>query len=179
MVRFLRRSFWQEHLPAAAIIASATGQQQSVRLDVGVLKHVAAHRQLSTRATEAGGQLFGTVEGDVVSVSVATGPYPGDERSRSRYRSNAKAAQDTIDACASAGLRYLGEWHTHAEDVPGASGLDVDAMDKLVRHSRLNVSAILMLIVGRAQSPEGLSLTSISAAQRIEWRLQVDGASSR
>ena len=58
--------------------------EQRVELGADALTHMRGYRQTSLRATEAGGQLFGTIEPDLIQVSRATGPYPADERSRYR-----------------------------------------------------------------------------------------------
>ena len=144
---------------------------QRVRLCADVLSHVRGHRQLSSRATEAGGQLFGTITAELIDVTKATGPYTGDERSRYRYRSNPAAAQRAIQEQSQASQLYLGEWHTHAEDLPGASGLDDDAMQLLLARSQLNSNALLMLIVGRVETVAGLSLFTVAPERVYRWNL--------
>lgn len=144
---------------------------QGIRLSPDVLSHVRGHRQLSSRATEAGGQLFGTITADLIEVARATGPYTGDERSRHRYRSNPAAAQRAIQEHSRAGLLYLGEWHTHAEDIPGASGFDEEAMQRLLARSQLNSNALLMLIVGRMEAVAGLALFTVARELVYQWSL--------
>ena len=112
----------------------------------------------SSRATEAGGQLFGSITAELIEVIEATGPYTGDERSRHRYRSNPSAAQRASQEQSQAVLLYLGEWHTHAKDLPGASGLDDHAMQLMLARSQLNSNALLMLTVGRMETVAGLAL---------------------
>ena len=94
-----------------------------------------------------------------------------DERSRYRYRSDAKAAQVAIEHQAKNGLLYLGEWHTHAEDHPTASSLDVDAMKRLIANSQLNSSALLMLIVGQKKSAKGMALYTATSKGSEQWTL--------
>ncbi len=146
---------------------------QRVRLCSEVLSHVRKHRQLSSRAPETGGQLFGTITAELVDVTKATGPYVGDERSRYRYRSNPTAAQHAIQEQSQAGLLYLGEWHTHAEDFPNASGLDRDSMQLLLTRSQLNSNALLMLIVGRVETAAGIALFTVTAERAYQWHLKL------
>ena len=101
----------------------------------------------------------------------ASGPYAGDERSKYRYRSNPAAAQRAIEDRHKRGLLYLGEWHTHAEDYPSASGLDNDAMHRLIASSQMNCNALLMMIVGRARSTAGLAVWSVSSEAARQWIL--------
>lgn len=149
-----------------------SGVGQRVRLCAEAISHVRKHRQLSARTTEAGGQLFGRITPDLIEVTKATGPYSGDDRSRYRYRSNAAAAQRSIQEQSQAGLLYLGEWHTHAEDFPDASGLDDGAMRLLLARSQLNSNSLLMLIVGRAESVAGLALCTVAPEQGYRWSLE-------
>jgi len=154
-----------------AILATCVATEQRIVVRPPVVTHVHHYRQTRMFASEAGGQLFGTITSDAVNVEVATGPYPGDERSRYRYRSNPKAAQEAIEQQAKVGLLYLGEWHTHAEDHPNASSLDVDAMRRLIANSRLNSSALLMLIVGLKKDARGMALFTATSSGSEQWTL--------
>ena len=160
--------------PANALRGTSTLVTQTIRLEPDVLEYVNKHRQLNSSSTEAGGQLFGIVSADEVRVVLATGPYRGDERGRYGYRSNSRAAQLAIEKQAKAGLLYLGEWHTHAEDRPSASGSDMDAMRRLLARSKLNVNALLMLIVGRSGELDGLDLSSVGTSKVDQWILVHD-----
>lgn len=157
--------------PVQCVVGEATGFGQQLYLASGALAHVRRHRQKTMWASEAGGQLFGRIDDAQVRVEVATGPYSGDERSRYRYRSNPTSAQRAIEEQSRAGLLYLGEWHTHAEDRPGPSSMDDDAMKRLLDRSQLNSDSLLMLVVGRHDSVQGLGLWSISSASAVRWQL--------
>lgn len=169
VLKALSRVFRQQ--APRPIDGHADGYSQTVRLEADVLSHVYSHRQTSAWAKEAGGQLFGAVSSSLVSIVCATGPYRGDERSRYSHRSNPAAAQRAIDAQAKAGLLYLGEWHTHAEDHPNASNLDSDAMTRLIANSKLNSNALVMLVVGRVVGPDGLVLLTVSKGRTLGWAL--------
>lgn len=153
------------------ISASSTRLEQTLWLAPPVLQHVAKYKQLLPTSTEAGGQIFGSVTRTEVRMMLATGPYRGDEQGRFHYRSNLEAAQRAIERQAKAGLLYLGEWHTHAEDYPSASDSDMDAMKRLVARSQLNINPLFMLIVGRKDAPRGLHLCSVSKLEVDEWRM--------
>lgn len=153
------------------VVATCSATEQRIVLRPPAVTHVRHFRQTWILSTEAGGQLFGTISSDCVSVETATGPYPGDERSRYRYRSNPKAAQAAIDHQATKGLLYLGEWHTHAEDQPSASSLDADAMKRLIANSRLNSTALLMLIVGLKKTAKGMALFTVTPDGSKQWTL--------
>ena len=147
------------------------GISQVVRIDAAVIQHVRKHRQMRPWASEAGGQLFGSISADEVAVTVVSGPYRGDDRGRYHYRSNPQAAQAAIDRNARTGHLYLGEWHTHAEGVPQASTSDIDAMARLLAKSSLNSDAILLLIVGQSEMIDGLRLRTVGRLGSHDWSL--------
>lgn len=171
MVLSAIKKMFGSRLRVEEISATLENSNQSICLERATLVHVYKHRQLSAKKLEAGGQLFGYVEANIVRVRAATGPYPGDERSRYGYRSNPRNAQTEIASQAAAGQLYLGEWHTHAEDHPVPSGLDYDAMRRLVERSDLNTNMLLMLIVGRTANSTGLVLLSVSRSETRRWQL--------
>ncbi|MGH8121623.1 MAG: hypothetical protein ACREPT_02500 [Rudaea sp.] len=167
-----RLKFWGNRQPANGLVGTLDDADQDVQIEQSVLDHCQRWQQHGSRAPEAGGQIFGFVSPRRVEVKMATGPYPGDERERYHYRSDPRAAQQAIYAQARQGLLYLGEWHTHAEDIPVASISDLDAINTLRTRSKLCTSSLLLLIVGRSEQPTGLSLHSIGAGQKLrKWNM--------
>lgn len=131
--------------------AGFPGSVQRLRIEPSALEYVRKYRQTSFSALEAGGQLFGRVTPDLVTVSAVAGPHRSDERSRFAFRSDPGAAQHDIQRFARRGLVYLGEWHTHAEQRPHPSASDIAAMKGIIAHSRLNTASLLLLIIGLAE----------------------------
>lgn len=120
------------------------------------------------RALEAGGQLFGRIEPACVTIVAATGPHRSDERSRHGFRSDPYLAQRGIDKLARQGLTYLGEWHTHAERHPQPSASDVLTMKKIVAHSKLNSTCLLMLIVGNDEPVDDLGAWYVDSSGKLQ-----------
>lgn len=154
-----------------SVVGHLDENHQTLWIALPALRHVNRHLQSTPWATEAGGQIFGSINTEQVCVFEVSGPYAGDERSRYRYRSNPAAAQRAIEERHTRGLLYLGEWHTHAEDNPSASSLDDDAMRRLISSSQLNSDALLMMIVGRARGAAGLAVWSVSSKTMRQWSL--------
>lgn len=123
-----------------------------------VLAHFARHRQLRFYQSEAGGQLFAAFEGPRINVVEATGPRRTDTRHRTSYVPDRRAEQREIDARHSNGLHYVGDWHTHPEDTPTPSGRDADSISESVAKSTHTLNAFVLVIVGRADAPKGLSV---------------------
>ena len=157
--RFLRMSLsWRCH-----------DFRQVLVLSDEVLSYVHSHRQLEESANEAGGQLFGVVTPQEVLVTVATGPYAGDTRSRFSYRSSPQSADSAIKTQEGRGLAYLGEWHTHAEDNPTPSSYDKATMSAISKKSTLRAGAAMMLIVGRSEILGGLYVGTFEKGKFRRW----------
>src|SRR5437867_1979843 len=85
-----------------------------------------SHRQLSDSAAEAGGLLLGRLiaESSDVVVDEATNPSVEDRRGRFffiRWRVPAQRRVATAWKESGSTRIYLGEWHSHPEDVPSPS----------------------------------------------------------
>jgi integrative and conjugative element protein (TIGR02256 family) len=158
-MRQSRGSAWERRFPR-------TGQR--LRIDGRALRHMRKYRQSKLSSVEAGGQLFGTVTSDVVTVVDVSGPYHGDQRSRHSFRSDPRAAQSTIDRFWREGLHYLGEWHTHAELHPALSGSDRLAIRAVFENSQVSTTSLLLVIVGLAPPDDDLAAWYIHAAGGLE-----------
>ena len=158
--------------PKCSVVGHLVESYQTLWISPLALQHVNRHRQSTSWAAEAGGQLFGTINSEQVCVTNVSGPYIGDERSRFRYRSNQIAAQRSIEEHHMRGLLYLGDWHTHAENNPSVSNLDDNAMRCLISSSKLNSDSLLMMIVGRARGAAGLAVWCVSGMNMRQWSLR-------
>ena len=154
----------------------ASCYRQRVKIAATVLDYLNESRQKWCTAREAGGQLFGKVDADIVLVDGVSGPYKGDTRSRYLYRSNPIAAQAAIDEFAERGFNYLGEWHTHPEVVAEASGADRRTIRIIMEQSILRLSSILMLIQGTRARQDGLSVYSCDGSGFTQWAEVATGA---
>lgn len=114
------------------------------------------HQQLRWWQREAGGQLFARFQGAAIHVVEATGPRRSDRRSRYSYEPDHCAEQREIDSRFPSGLHFVGDWHTHPEDYPRPSGVDLRSTAEGVRKSKHGLHAFVMVIAGRASLPAGL-----------------------
>ncbi|MFD1476692.1 Mov34/MPN/PAD-1 family protein [Ancylobacter polymorphus] len=148
-------------MPSSPSDLTFTDPTGSLRVLVrgAVLLHVSHHRQTSCWRREAGGQLFARIHGDEWSVEQATGPRQGDLRSRFGFRPNRKAEQQEIGERFTAGLHYVGDWHTHPESSPKPSSTDISSMKDMVSASHHELPGFLMMIVGTRPGPSGIWLS--------------------
>lgn len=145
------------------------GFEQSIIIQSQVVQYLFQHRQLNAKMPEAGGQLFGLVSPDSILITCATGPYLKDDRGPRHYRSHPLSAQSEIKRQSKIDRTYLGEWHTHAEKTPRASGHDIDAIRRLVKSSNLTVNGLLMVIVGQNLDTSGITIYSYMHDNLVCW----------
>lgn len=123
-----------------------------------LLERLAAFRQMETSAPEAGGILMGYRRGPHTHVTEATVPTSRDVRRRFGFFRHAthhqrvalrrwKESGETMD--------YVGEWHTHPEDDPSPSAVDLRHWREIAQGS---TRPMVFLIVGRSSCWCGVGL---------------------
>jgi len=139
-----------------------SGQRLMFRSDV--LRHFLKRQQKRRDALEAGGQLFARFSLPQIIIELATGPRRSDFRTRTQYIPDRSAEQLEIDHWHRKGLHYVGEWHTHPENIPRPSGRDSQSIRESFLKSKHSLLGFLLVIVGTANFPVGLYI-SISNAE--------------
>lgn len=100
---------------------------------------------------EAGGILLGTVHDHGMLITHATVPSRFDQRLPTFFSRSARghrAVAQRLWRASGGTTRYLGDWHTHPEDLPSPSGVDLREWRKLAL-SRNDLRPALSVIVGR------------------------------
>lgn len=115
-----------------------------------------AHRQRRCLSREAGGQLFAQVRADAWEITVATGPRSKDRRGRFSFWPHRPSEQEEIHDQHALGRDYVGDWHTHPEDVPRPSCADLTSITAVARRSTHHLPGFLLLLIGRSPFPDGL-----------------------
>jgi len=134
------------------------------------------YRQKRWYQREAGGQLFARLSLSRIVIEEATGPRRTDRRTRTSYVPDRAAEQREIDGRHAEGLHFVGDWHTHPEELPRPSGLDVASISESVRKSSHALNGFLLVIVGQAEPPKGLlvSVHDVFGGSVILTAAQVD-----
>lgn len=100
---------------------------------------------------ESGGVLLGTVHERGLIVTVATTPTRRDRQFRylfERLPFGHRALAKRLWRSTGGTTRYIGEWHTHPQDVPSPSLIDLAEWRKLAKE-RADKRPLLAVIVGR------------------------------
>lgn len=110
-------------------------------------------RQLTPAAAEAGGVMLGRLivgAPDIVVDEVA-GPFAEDHRSRFAFFRPKRKTQQIVDKAwhSSRGTKiYVGEWHTHPEDIPHPSAEDFRSWKRICETAVFEQESLLFLIAG-------------------------------
>jgi integrative and conjugative element protein (TIGR02256 family) len=134
------------------------GSNQRIILQPSALEHLKRHRQTRWWHREAGGQLFARFAMPDIFIEEVTGPRRSDWRTRFSYCPDRRAEQHEIATRHKVGLHFVGDWHTHPEAVPTPSFDDSESMQDLVARSQHALNGFLLIIVGKAEFPKGLSV---------------------
>lgn len=122
-----------------------------IHLQPNVMSLFDSHVQRKFSTPENGGILLGTVHGLHIEVVHATPPFPTDRRTRCSFDRGSEGHTEMADRLwrESKGIvRYIGEWHTHPEDYPSPSSIDLREW-KISAAKRKDGRPLLGLIVGR------------------------------
>lgn len=115
-----------------------------------VLSVFERHVQVEERL-ESGGVLLGTVHERGLLVTVATTPTRLDRQLRhlfERLPFGHRAVARRLWRSTAGTTRYIGEWHTHPQDIPSPSVIDLEEWLKLAS-ARADKRPLLAVIVGR------------------------------
>ncbi|WP_176527971.1 Mov34/MPN/PAD-1 family protein [Bacillus sp. AFS077874] len=110
-----------------------------------------SYKQLRSEQHESGGILLGKVYKDVIVVDKISAPSKEDKSGRFHFERNVEKAQEIIknEWKDSNGERiYLGEWHTHPENMPSPSSDDKKLIKNMLKDSIMEIDFLLMLIIG-------------------------------
>lgn len=150
------------------------GTDQKVILCSSVIEQVTRYRQICHDAPESGGQLFAHITSSEIVISCATVPYKEDRRSRFRLTLDRWRQKLDIRQLFSKGLHFVGEWHTHPENYPSPSEMDLANMRECFVKSKHQLHSFLMMIVGTDTSEKGIWLSQHN--ESICKRLQFFGS---
>jgi integrative and conjugative element protein (TIGR02256 family) len=131
-------------------------RQNGAKCEVGEAARVLIQRhvQHDDSAAEAGGVLLGRLVSGTTDVVIdfATEPSQTDRRGRFFFFRQKHHAQQKVNAAwerSRGAIIYLGEWHTHPEDDPTPSQIDLKNWKRIAKSASFEQDFLLFLIAGR------------------------------
>lgn len=132
---------------------------------------LSSNRQRTFLAKEIGGQLFARFTEGVIVIEVATVTSGRSRRTRFGFWPDRDTERQDIARLFENGLHYIGDWHTHPEECPTPSNTDIRKALEIFNQSQHELKAMLMVIVGRSQFPDGLFVGAVTALNILTCRL--------
>jgi proteasome lid subunit RPN8/RPN11 len=141
-----------------------------VVFSIDVLRHMDGYVQTFLWDREAGGQLFSTTpEQPMVSISLATGPYRQDRRTRWGFNPDIRKATEDRFHLFAKGLHAIGLWHTHPEPWPTPSVCDRITTQKYLGAFQGDMEGFLLAILGNKGNPRNLTVWMAGTNQNLQW----------
>ena len=134
----------------------------------GVVEHFISHQQRRRWQREAGGQLFARFDGNEIIVEDCTGPRRSDRRTRNAFRPDRRAERQEIEERFEQGLHFIGDWHTHPEDYPQPSSLDLHSVSEMFVKSNHALNGFVLVIVGRKELPTGMLVLIVNQQNEVK-----------
>jgi integrative and conjugative element protein (TIGR02256 family) len=116
-----------------------------------VLQTLREFRQLKENAQESGGIILGRQVNNEYYIGRLSLPTQLDKSSRTAFERNKVSGQIIIDYefhYSKGTVNYLGEWHTHPEDIPLPSNQDLKMIGLQLNEHTLNTDFVILLIQG-------------------------------
>lgn len=141
-----------------------------------VLSHMYANAQRRLFQAEAGGEIFSaTPRYSSLVVDCATGPHPGDHRSRHSFNPDVEATTKARHTKYAQGRHAVGLWHTHPERQPTPSGRDRCTTEEYLRALKGDRERYLTVIIGNKGEVPAMTVWSAeSDGKWLFWAEQHD-----
>lgn len=115
---------------------------RKVKLCNSVIALIKKYRQLNAEDAEAGGVLIAREnrEGNTLVIEYATEPMVEDQRNRYRFYRKDQGHLDFYKKVYSENqgvYAYIGEWHTHPEQIPHYSIIDIKNWKRISKQSNM------------------------------------------
>ncbi|MGN7296361.1 ribosomal-processing cysteine protease Prp [Ferdinandcohnia sp. SAFN-114] len=143
-----------------------------------VVKVFQSYKQIEKNQHESGGILLGKIYKDLILIDTISEPSEEDKSGRYYFYRNVQKAQRIIEDAwdKSKGERiYLGEWHTHPEDIPTPSSDDKKLLSCMLKDSTMEIDFLLMTIIGIKNSYVAIQRKGQKEIQRLRRIKATDG----
>lgn len=126
---------------------------RKIKVDSKIVELMNSYKQLTSRDCEAGGILIGRENKNTrnLIIEYATEPYEKDKRTRSSYIRKDKRHMQIFNELYNENnsiYAYVGEWHTHPEEYPNYSSVDINNWKQIAKINQDKDKVYYHVIVG-------------------------------
>ena len=140
-----------------------------------VIEQFKQFRQMERGDHEAGGVLLGRYiinSNDTIIDDVST-PQVKDITSPVRFIKHKKQHQSIVDKAwknSKGTCNFLGEWHTHPEEIPSPSSIDLRNWNSIIKKAVFESDSLFFLIIGRARISAYEVNQSGQKIMQLQWQ---------
>ncbi len=126
--------------------------RKELHLTQDICQDLRENRQILAQDAEAGGILLGSIYKNYVQVDAISVPAGNDVRKPNYFQRDGERAQRLIYQAyeySNGTTNYVGEWHTHYQNNPTPSSLDLSEIRNTFDKSQLPLKFVVSIIVGK------------------------------
>ena len=128
-------------------------EDKKIKINESIVKFISCYKQLNRKDCEAGGILIGRENKETgnIIIEYATEPYDKDKRKRTSFYRKDKIHIEYYNRLYedyNGIYAYIGEWHTHPENYPNYSSVDINSWKKIAKSNKDKEKKYYHLIVG-------------------------------
>jgi integrative and conjugative element protein (TIGR02256 family) len=129
-----------------------------------IIGYIRQCRRIKGKSVETGGVLFGKRDDTlcIIWIDAASGPPPDSKASRKQFICGTKGVEQLHESwkkLTRGSVEYIGMWHTHPEDIPFPSKIDLCGMARILTIGDPPPKNSLLLIVGLLEKTPIIEVT--------------------
>jgi len=129
-----------------------------------IIGFIRQSRRIKGKSVETGGVLFGKRDDTlcIIWIDAASGPPPDSKASQTKFICGTKGVEQMHESwkkLTRGSVEYIGMWHTHPEDIPFPSRIDLCGMARILTIGDPPPKNSLLLIVGLLEKTPEIGVT--------------------
>jgi len=127
-----------------------------LKITDNVLEQFRLFRQIEWGEHESGGVLLGRyiINSKDTIIDLISTPQLNDVSSPVKFIRNKEEHQNIVDEAwkeSGGTCNFLGEWHSHPEEIPSPSTIDIRNWKSIIKNAVFESDSLFFLIIGRSQ----------------------------
>lgn len=150
-----------------SLVIQIPDTDQVLSISPKALERFKQSRQISRDDKETGGILLAQISKEKIHIVEATRAKAADSISRYLFKPNLVSKRSLIKRAFREGKHFIGEWHTHPEEIPTASTVDRESMKDSFIKSKHELDSFVMVIVGNKKQKLSLTISLHTESRQL------------